>query len=142
MHLQARVPLSARPQLKPGQSVPSGVQAIPVLMPLQAGLVTPPLPPLLAAPPDAAPAPLLVPAELLLLPAELELVPPLSLEVPPIGTTVVPALPLLLPAPEELVPPLPSSGVLALLQPRAPDSTRNPADAKHAYTLIMTTSFS
>jgi hypothetical protein len=48
---------------------------------------------------------------------------------------VVPDVLLVLPVP--LVPPSPSSGVLALEQPNAPEITRNPTDAMPAYALIM-----
>jgi hypothetical protein len=112
------------------------MQAIPVLMPLQAVVLGAP-PPL----PVPAVGVLLVPAVgVLLVPAVGVLLEPPSLELPPIGITPEPEL-LFVPAVELPVPPsLSSSGVLALEQARPPAKTRNPTDAMLAYTLIMISS--
>src|SRR5689334_18992945 len=73
MHLQARTPLSAKPQAKFSQSVPSGMQAMPVLMPLQAALGAPPALAVPAVPLEVPPVDV---------PAVLEAVPASELVVP------------------------------------------------------------
>ncbi len=147
MHLQERVPLSAMPHARFGQSVPSGMHAMPVLMPLHAALAAPPVLAMpavpLPVPPEAVPAVLdAVPASELDVPAVLDELPPSLLPVPAMGgTTVVPDVPVLVfPVPDEELPPEPGSGVSALEQPEPKASAKMPTDAMPAYTLIMETS--
>jgi hypothetical protein len=94
--------------------------------------------------PEVPPVPLEVPAVDDDVPAVDDDVPAVDDDVPallPPALLPVPALVLVVPevllgAPL-LLPPLPSSGVLALEQPAAPEIRRNPTDAIPAYTLIM-----
>jgi hypothetical protein len=130
-HLHERTPLSAIPHAKPGQSTPSAVQAMLLLVPLHSA-------PVAAVPPLPVPAALDdVPAVLDDVPAALDDVPALlpPVELLPETLLVVPDVLAVLPVLP--VPPSPSSGVLALEQPNAPEIRRNPTDAIPAYTLIM-----